>query len=281
MKTVRNQRFDSEREFYESDGLHLIGCSFDGENDGESAMKESKNVIAEDCYFNLRYPFWHCNDVKIDKSELSPLCRAAFWYTRDIFIADSKLLGIKALRECQDANLSNCKIDSGELGWLCDRIVFNACDINSEYFMMHSKNVTLSLTNFSGKYSFQYVENALIDCCVLNTKDAFWHSKNVHVKNSVVNGEYLGWYSENLTLENCIIKGTQPLCYCKGLKLISCKMTDCDLSFERSYVEADVNSSILSVKNPYDGYIKSPCIDNYIRDDEKYKCKVYSGGKLL
>ncbi|MBQ7353226.1 MAG: DUF3737 family protein [Clostridia bacterium] len=281
MKIVKNQVFDKEREFYESDGLNLISCRFDGENDGESAMKESKNIIAKGCYFNLRYPFWHCNNVELINCELSPLCRAGLWYTENISARDSSLLGIKALRECKDATFTNCKIDSSEFGWLSSNISIIGCDISGEYFMLHAKSLSLSMVNFSGKYSFQYVENAKIDMCKLNTKDAFWHSKNVYVKNSVINGEYLGWYSENLTLENCIITGTQPLCYCKGLKLINCKMVDCDLSFERSYVEADLISDIESVKNPYDGYIKSPCVHNYIKDDEKYRCKVYSNGKLL
>ena len=188
---------------------------------------------------------------------------------------------VKALRECKEILISGARIESVELGWLCDGIKIKDSEIISEYFMLNSKNVTLERVNFSGKYSFQYVENGRIDCSVLNTKDAFWHSKNVYVKNSVVNGEYLGWYSENLTLENCIIKGTQPLCYCKGLRLINCKMIDCDLSFEKSYVQAEITSDILSIKNPYDGEISSPCVHNYTRDKEEYRCKVYSGGKLL
>ena len=281
MKTVKNQSFDMERAFYESNGLHLIECSFDGKEDGESAMKESTGVIADKCYFNLRYPFWHCNNVKITDSNFTSLCRAPLWYTSDAEITASRITGVKALRECKNVLIRGCKIESSELGWLCKEIKFDTCDITGEYFMLSSKDIQLDKVNFFGKYSFQYVENGLIDMCVLNTKDAFWHSKNVYVKNSVINGEYLGWYSENLTLENCIIKGTQPLCYCKGLKMINCKMIDCDLSFEKSYVEADIISDILSVKNPYDGYINSPLIHNYIRDRDEYRCRVYSDGKLL
>lgn len=102
----------------------------------------------------------------------------------------------------------------------------------------------------TGKYSFQYVENAVIENSVLTTKDAFWHSKNVTVKDSVLTGEYLGWYSENLHLIRCKIIGTQPLCYCKGLVLEDCETEDCDLSFERSEVNAAIKGEIESIKNP-------------------------------
>ena len=70
------------------------------------------------------------------------------------------------------------------------------------------------------------------------------------MRNSVVKGEYLAWYSENVTFENCAIIGTQPLCYCKGLKLIGCRMIDTDLAFERSEVEATITTPVASIKNP-------------------------------
>ena len=68
---------------------------------------------------------------------------------------------------------------------------------------------------------------------------------------ATVKGEYLAWYCEDVTFENCTLIGTQPLCYCKNLKLVNCRMVDCDLSFERSTVEADIVGHIDSVKNPY------------------------------
>ena len=120
--------------------------------------------------------------------------------------------------------------------------------------------------SFKGKYSFQYTENVEIRNSHLDTKDAFWHAKNVTVRDSVVNGEYLAWYSENLTFINCTIKGTQPLCYCKDLKLINCVMEDCDLAFERSDVEAEILTPVISIKNPLSGRISVPAVGEIIRD---------------
>ena len=117
--------------------------------------------------------------------------------------------------------------------------------------MLRAKNLDFDGVDFKGKYSFQYVENSVFDNCNFDTKDAFWHAKNIVVRNSTVKGEYLAWYCENVTFENCTLIGTQPLCYCKNLRIINCKMIDCDLSFERSTVDAEIVGHIDSVKNPY------------------------------
>lgn len=251
MKLYENLRLDAERALYGERDIYIKNCAFDGEADGESALKEAGEITAESCYFNLRYPLWHCDGVKINNSEMTELCRAALWYSTDIEISDSKLHGIKALRECANILIKDCDVISPEFGWFSSDITVRESKFVSEYFMLRAKNLDFDGVDFKGKYSFQYVENSTFDNCNFDTKDAFWHAKNITVRNSIVKGEYLAWYCEDVTFENCTIIGTQPLCYCKNLKLINCRMIDCDLSFERSTVDADVVGHIDSVKNPY------------------------------
>ena len=193
-------------------------------------------------------------------------CRAAIWYSDNIRITGSKLHGIKALRECFDAEICDSDIISPEFGWSVKNLVIRDSKAESEYFLMRSSDITIDRFELTGKYSFQYVNNLQITASVLNTKDAFWHAKDVTVKDSVINGEYLGWYSENLTLINCTIKGTQPLCYCRNLTLINCRMEDCDLAFERSVIEATVTTPVISIKNPLSGHITVPYVGEIIRD---------------
>lgn len=100
MKIIENETFDVERALYGSRDITARHCAFDGPADGESAFKESRNIEAADCFFNLRYPFWHDDGLIISDSEMTELCRAALWYSNDIEITDSRLHGIKALREC-------------------------------------------------------------------------------------------------------------------------------------------------------------------------------------
>lgn len=274
MTIIENKTFDQEREFYESDGVCLKNCVFEGEADGESAFKESKNISIEGCLWKLRYPFWHVEGLRIDSTHLTDKCRAALWYSKSIDIKSSKLHGIKALRECEDVVIDNTDIESSEFGWSTKDVKMTDTSAKGEYFMLRASKLDFKRFELDGKYSFQYVEGATFENCVLNTKDAFWHAKNITVRNSVVNGEYLAWYSENVTFENCKISGTQPLCYCKGLRLINCEITDADLSFEKSEVYATLTAPIVSIKNAQSGRIKVPAVGEIIKTDPNAKCVV-------
>ncbi len=267
MTIIEKQTFDGERALYGAKDLVVTQCRFDGPADGESALKEAANIETNKCFFNLRYPFWHVQGLKIKDCELTELCRAALWYSDHITITDTKLHGIKALRECRDAVLRNCDIISPEFGWSVTNIEMYDTTAKSEYFMMRSEDMVFKNVSLKGKYSFQYIKNAVFENCRFDTKDAFWHGENVLVKDSVVKGEYLAWYANGLTFENCRIIGTQPLCYCKNLKLINCEMVDADLCFEKSDVFAEVTTPVLSIKNPRSGKITVPAVGEVIMDD--------------
>lgn len=268
MEIIRDKQFDEERALYGLTDTEVKNCNFDGPADGESAFKECKNITVSDCYFNLRYPFWHVDGADIKNIEMTENCRAALWYDTNITIEDSKLHGIKALRECADIKLIDCDVVSPEFLWRCKQIDVKNTSIQSEYVFFECRDVTIDGLTMQGKYSFQYVENMTIRNSNLDTKDAFWHSKNVTVIDSVVKGEYLGWYAENLKFIRCKIIGTQPLCYCKNLILEDCTMEGCDLSFERSEVDAVIQGKIDGVKNPISGRIVADEIGELIQESQ-------------
>ena len=274
MKLYENLSFDAERALYGEKEIYLRDCAFDGPADGESALKEAGDVTAERCEFNLRYPFWHCNGVKIFNSVMTENCRAALWYSSDIEIVGGRYGGIKALRECSNIFISEAQFVSPEFGWFSSDITIKNSGFEGEYFMLRAKDLRLDNVSLKGKYSFQYIENSTFDNCNFDTKDAFWHAKGVTVRNSVVKGEYLAWYCEDVTFENCTIIGTQPLCYCKNLRLINCTMTDCDLSFEKSGVDAEIVGHIDSIKNPESGRIVADSIGEVIYDTPERLCKI-------
>ena len=267
MTLIENQMFDEERALYGSSDITVRNCKFQGPADGESALKESNDIVVEDCFWDLRYPFWHDTNLSSRDTELTENCRAALWYSTKIVIENSKLHGIKALRECADVVIRGCDIISPEFGWFVNKVVMEESAVTGEYFMMRSNQLTFRNMQLNGKYSFQYITDSVFENCVFNTKDAFWHAKNVVVRNCEVRGEYLAWYAENITFENCKISGTQPLCYCKDLKLINCTMEETDLAFEYSDVEAEVIGHIVSVKNPRSGRIVADSIGEIIWDD--------------
>ena len=278
MQIIENRSFDQERALYGSNGLVIRNCSFTGPADGESAIKECRNIEVENTLFNLRYPCWHVHNLIIRDSEMTEACRAALWYSDNIEIENVKMHGIKALRECDNVRIANSGIVSPEFGWSSRNVEMKNTHAESEYFMMRAEDIRFSDVDFKGKYSFQYIDNAVFDDCRFDTKDAFWHARNVLVRNSIVKGEYLAWYCENVTFENCRIIGTQPLCYCKGLRLIDCVMEECDLAFEKSEVVADIKSPVISIKNPREGRISVPAVDQIIRDDESSRGQIFVDG---
>lgn len=96
-----NERFGQERALYMTRSALIKNCRFEGEEDGESALKESKYLTVEYCFFDLRYPFWHVEGLHLRDSEMTKNRRAALWYDKDVAIERCKLHGIKAVRECK------------------------------------------------------------------------------------------------------------------------------------------------------------------------------------
>lgn len=264
---IENRQFDEERALYHLTGAQVASCVFAGPADGESVLKESRDVTVKDCAFSLRYPLWHARGFRLLDSTMDGLTRAPIWYAENGEIENCSIQGIKCLRECENIKISNSRFASPEFGWKCRNIQINDSQIESEYLLFESQGVDISHLEMKGKYSFQYINGLTIRDSFLDTKDAFWHSSHVTVENSVVKGEYLGWFSDHLTLINCRIIGTQPLCYCDHLRLINCTMEETDLAFEYSDVEADVRGSILSVKNPKAGTIVADSVGEVIWED--------------
>ena len=267
-RQIIGKQFDEERALYYLQHADVVDCVFAGPADGESALKEARDVCVTGCRFSLRYPLWHVQGFKMHDSTMDDKTRAAIWYACGGEITDSVLGGIKAVRECRNISISGSQIVSQEFGWKSTNISLKDSSVTAEYLFFDSRDVTLDHVQMKGKYSFQYMQNLTIRDSCLDTKDAFWHSNNVTVINSTLKGEYLAWFSENLTLIDCHIIGTQPLCYCKGLKLINCTMESTDLSFEYSEVEADVRGHVDSIKNPKCGHITVDSVGEIIRTSD-------------
>lgn len=271
-KTVAHQQFDAERALYNLCSADVTDCTFAGPADGESVLKEARDVVLANCSFSLRYPLWHVDTFRLDGCTMDEKTRAAIWYCQNGQIRNCDLGGIKAVRECRSIHIFDSTIVSQEFGWKCSDITLTDSSITAEYLFFDSRDVHLDRVNMKGKYSFQYMENLTVRDSYLDTKDAFWHSKNVTAINCTLRGEYLAWFSQGLTLINCRIIGTQPLCYCQDLRLENCTMEQTDLSFEYSDVHADIIGHIDSVKNPRSGHIIADSIGQVITGDTVMPC---------
>ena len=172
MELIENKNYDEERALYNIKDTEVKDCIFAGPQDGESVLKETRNIVVDKCKFSLRYPIWHVQKYKLLNSELDDKTRASLWYSNDGKIKETTITGVKALRECNNTLIENCKIDSVEFGWKTNNTEMKNTEIVSEYIFL----------------DIQYTENVEIKNSILDTKDAFWHSKNVTVKDSVVKG---------------------------------------------------------------------------------------------
>ena len=273
---IENKTYDEERALYNLKNATVKSCTFAGEADGESSLKECRNIVVDNCNFSLRYPLWHAEGYKLAGCKMDTFTRAPIWYSNGGTIVNCDITGIKCLRECKDTIIENCNIVSEEFAWKCSGVSVTNSTLESQYIFFECRDVALDNVKMKGKYFFQYIDGMSIKNSYLDTKDAFWHSKNVRVENTVLKGEYLGWFSENLTLIGCHIIGTQPLCYCKNLKLIDCTMECPALCFEYSEVEADIKGEIVSLKNPKSGYIRADGIGDIIYEGSimESKCDI-------
>ncbi len=96
------------------------------------------------------------------------------WYSHHITIADTKLHGIKALRECSQVKMTGCDIVSPEFGWSVHNIEMEDCDAQAEYFMMRATGLRFRNVRMKGKYSFQYIEDAVFEDCDRCCEEVHW-----------------------------------------------------------------------------------------------------------
>ncbi len=267
MKLVENQKLSGERALFRSRNLEIKDTLF---FDGESPLKESKNIDLHNCTFDWKYPLWHCRNVKAENCTLTMTGRAGIWYTKNIDMKNCEITAPKTFRRTKNITLENVNIPNAEETlWLCDGFYAKNIKAKGNYFGMNSKNIVMDNFELDGNYPFDGGKNIEIRNSVLISKDAFWNAENVTVYDSVIRGEYLGWNSRNLTFVNCTIESLQGLCCIENLKLVNCVLENTTLAFEYSTVDADVNSNIDSVFNPKGGVIRAKGIDKLIMEKDK------------
>lgn len=267
MKKISEKSLQGERALFQSMNLEIENCVFEN---GESPLKESKNITITDTIFRWKYPLWYCQNIIVKNSTLLENARSGIWYTDTITVTNSIIEAPKAFRRAKNIHLVNVMMPNAlETFWNCQDIQLETVNAKGDYFGLDSQNIKVNNLHLSGNYSFDGCKDVEIHDSILLSKDAFWNCENVTVYNSKIIGEYLGWNSKNITFINCTIESLQGLCYIENLKMINCKLMNTSLAFEYSSVEATIDSHIDSVKNPKSGKIVANSIGELIMDDAK------------
>ena len=279
MKEYRQQFFSGERALYAEDGAQIYDSIFD---DGESPLKESKNIELYSSQFKWKYPIWYSNNVLVTNCNWFEMARSGVWYTNNITVKDSLITAPKNFRRCDGVTLENVNLTNAEeTFWNCKNIKLNNVTAKGHYFAMNSENIEVDNFKLDGNYSFDGAKNITVRNSVLLSKDSFWNTENVTVYDSYICGEYLGWNSKNLTFVNCTIESLQGLCYIDNLTMKNCKLINTTLAFEYAKdIDAEITTKIDSVFNPVSGTISAPEIETLIvekdmvnPDSTKITCK--------
>lgn len=258
--------FEGERPLFKLNNTRLQNVRF---YPGESSLKHTHHIAVEKCEFMGKYPLWHGDNITINSSHFTVYARAAIWYTNNLVMQNSLIEAPKMFRQASHLAIQNTRFpNAGETLWNCNDIRLQTVEFKgADYIFMNGEDIEIDDMTLQGNYSFQDAKNVIIRNSTLDSKDAFWGSENITVYDSVLDGEYLGWHSKNLRLVNCTIRGEQPLCYATDLVMENCRMEGTDFCFEYSTLNAEINSDIVSVRNPKGGHIRARHIGEIIIDE--------------
>ena len=281
MKEIKGQKFAGERCLFMGKDLYIDDTVFE---DGESPLKESRNIELVNSTFNWKYPLWYSRDISVKNCTLTSTARAGIWYTHNITMKDCHIPAPKTFRRSSNITLENIDMPNAlETLWSCQKVTIKNLKAQGDYICMNCNDMEIDNFDLLGNYAFDGAKNITIRNSKLITKDAFWNSENVTVINSEIRGEYLGWNSKNLTLVNCTIESLQGLCYIENLVLKNCKLVNTTLAFEYCTVDADIDGGVDSVLNPSGGTIRADYIGELIIEKDKVNPEktiiIYNRGK--
>lgn len=272
MKKITEQFLSGERALFQGRELDISYTTF---VDGESPLKESKNIQLYESNFKWKYPLWYAENIQMKKCTLFEMARAGIWYTHHISLEDCMIEAPKEFRRATDIHLKNVVFSNAEETlWNCSNVQMEQVTAKGNYFAMNSTDMKIDGFQLVGNYCFDGAKNVEIRNAKMLSKDAFWNAENITVYDSYISGEYLGWNSKNVKLVNCTIESLQGMCYCENLILENCRLVNTTLAFEYSTVQAEVKGKIGSVMNPKSGFIHAEEIEELIMDESKVNPKL-------
>ena len=142
MEQIRNKEYGGERPLFATHDLQLEDVTIHA---GESALKECSNIIAINCRFEGKYPFWHTNGFIVKNCLFTEEARAALWYSQSLQMADTLVEAPKMFREMDGIKLENVQLPNAlETFWYCRNIELKNVQIDkADYLFIHSENIKI------------------------------------------------------------------------------------------------------------------------------------------
>ena len=161
MYKIANQEFGGERPLYCARDLYLENVTVHA---GESALKETANITAENCVFEGKYPFWICDGFIVRNCLFREGARAALWYSKNLQMSDTRVEAPKMFREMDGITLKRVVLaHAGETLWSCRHIDIEDVEADgADYLFMHSSDIKVKGLRLNGNYSFQWARDVVI-----------------------------------------------------------------------------------------------------------------------
>ena len=262
--SITGQRLTGERAAFGAQSVDFSETIF---ADGESPLKHSADINAQNTVFEWKYPLWYTKGATLTDSALLDGARSGPWYAEDLTLRRVLVAAPKTFRHSQRLVFEDVQMpQAAETLWWCDDVQMTRVLAHGDYFGLGSSHIVANDLSLTGNYAFDGAHDIEISHSTLLSKDAFWNCHDVVVRDSMIIGEYLGWNSRNLTFINCVIESLQGMCYIENLVMRGCRLINTTLAFEYSTVDVEIEGSIDSIINPTSGIIKADQIGQIIMD---------------
>ena len=173
MQIIRNQEFGGERPLYASHDLRLENVTI---HVGESSIKESSNIEAENCRFEGKYVFWETYGFKVRNCYFAESARSSLWYSKGAHLVDCQVDAPKMFRRMQGVEVErtqfpnalethNAVINSKDAFWESENVTIYDSEINGEYLAWYGKNIRLVRCHLTGEQLLCYVDGLILEDC--------------------------------------------------------------------------------------------------------------------
>src|SRR5574344_393163 len=177
MKTqILNQTYDEERALYNIKDTEVLNCTFKGPQDGESVLKECRNILVNNCIITSPEFGWKCSEIKISNSEINS--EYFLFETDNVEIENLKMHGKYSFQYMTNLHITDSNLDTKDAFWHSKNVLVENSTVKGEYLGWFSENLTLVNCKIIGTQPLCYCKNLkLINCEMEDADFAFEYSE--------------------------------------------------------------------------------------------------------
>ena len=151
-KQIRQTYFEGERPLFGAEHLSIQDTIF---GEGESPLKESRDISLEGSIFQWKYPLWYSKNIAVKDGTWAEMARAGVRYTDDMTVERALIEAPKNFRRCRRLTLKEVALPNAlETLWHCTDVTLDHVMAKGDYFAMDCENMKIQDFQLAGNYSF-------------------------------------------------------------------------------------------------------------------------------